>query len=437
MTDRSLLFVTQTHCVWGGMEWWVHNFSQWLIGAGWRVIAGLALGERYNDPRAYHAAHPHLEPLFMDGRAGSDRTRVNAVVDAIRTTGARFVIPIGIGAAIPAAAIAKQERPLYLIAPVFSLHPDWIVNLVDSFDAVDRVVGNSRLITSALLHELPPADSSRIHYVPQGTPPAVRKRDARSGTLRVGYVGRLEQSSKRIFDLVLVADALQAAGVRVEMHVYGEGPDRTALESQLGERAAFHGFVPTPDLYRDVYPSLDVLLLFSPTEGSPNVIYEAMQNGVVPVCSRFLGLASERILIDGRNSLTFAVGDAAAAANHVARLARDRVLLEQLSVRARETPLWSIEQMHEAWERVLIEAAEEAPKKPARRPPPLPRGKLERLGVGPALAARLRRAMGRGLLPADGWAEWPGTLPADPASCRRIAQLFEEIDRRALSGDDR
>ena len=42
----SVLFLTQTHTPWGGMEWWVEEFGAWLQNRGWDVHAALAKGAR-------------------------------------------------------------------------------------------------------------------------------------------------------------------------------------------------------------------------------------------------------------------------------------------------------------------------------------------------------------------------------------------------------
>jgi hypothetical protein len=79
-----VLFVTQTHNVWGGMEQWLHNFTLWLQNQPeWDVRVGVVRGARFNDARAYVAAHPHIRPLLLDVRAGTESSRIAAVRGAI------------------------------------------------------------------------------------------------------------------------------------------------------------------------------------------------------------------------------------------------------------------------------------------------------------------------------------------------------------------
>jgi glycosyltransferase involved in cell wall biosynthesis len=417
---RRLMFVTQTHTVWGGMEWWVHHLSQRMLDRGWEVFAGLAQGARFSDPRAYAAAHPHLRPVIMDARAGTESARVLAVLRALRQVKPDVVIPIGIGAAFP----AMSSFDATLIVPVLSLHAGVLANVLEFRDVIDLAVPNARLIERVLLRELDPA---HVHYIRQGTPRATTQRSPRSSKLRVAIVSRLEEASKRVMDLPRVADLL---GDEIELHVFGDGPDADALTKALHRRAVMHGYMPTEQLYREAYPNIDVILLFSATEGSPNVIYEAMQNGVVPVSSRFQGSATEGILRHGENALLFDVGDAATAARHLKTLAAERAELERLSDAAiRMNASYTDDDMYAAW----MDVIETTPRR-SRRLLPLalpPSGRLEKAGLPPRAADFLRRLFGVRFPHASGWEEWPGSQLADGKTTSHIQDQLSEIEGKA------
>src|SRR5262249_12711093 len=143
-------------------------------------------------------------------------------------------------------------------------------------------------------------------------------------------------------DLIGILDSLHSAHERVSLTVIGEGPSSQALIQGLARFADFHemrafGFVDRDRLYQELYPELDCILLTSEQEGSPFVLIEAMQHGVVPVSSKFLGHATEGLLSPGLNSLTFPIGDAAAAATSLKRLAHNGVLLAQLAGQAKRS----------------------------------------------------------------------------------------------------
>lgn len=428
---RSILFTVQTHTVWGGMEWFVDLLARELQSRGWRVFAGLAKGRRFSDPARYLAGHPHLRGIVMDGTAQTESSRVRAVEHAISRSRADIVMPVGIGATLTAVRRLKatSKRPPRLVLPVFSMFPDWLVNIIDAADIADHVVSNSRLTERFLARSIPPM---RLHHIPQGTRRATTRRTESDGPLRVGFVGRLEESSKRILDLARVVRELERRGTLelFTFDVYGDGPDRDRLTEALGgvPRVRLHGFVPTPRLYEVAYPNLDVVLLFSATEGSPNAVYEAMQNAIVPVISRYLALASEGIVRDGENALSFAVGDTSAAVGHLERLAKERSLVQRLALRARETvERWTVDDMNRAWCKLFETAAAMEPLRSSRSPEVAHAGRLDRL-IGSVLADNVRR-----LRPAkpdrDGWEEWPGTVSVSGARVTETARELEAQDR--------
>lgn len=429
--SRRLLVVTQTHNVWGGMEQWLHHFTAWLQDHGWSVRAALPRGRKYNDPDTYLREHPHLDAVILDVRDGSERTRVDALRRAILDTRPDVVIPIATGAVFAAMTGARRSRSgARLLIPIRSMHPDLFCNIADHIAHVDQIVCVSRLIESTITALLP-AERDRIAYVRHGVRPASRPRLPRGNALRIGFVGRLEESSKRVLDLAVLAEELARRSIRAEVDVFGSGPDEAALREAV--RAArlpvrFRGAMSQEVLYEQAYPNLDVLMLFSPAEGSPNAVYEAMQHGVVPAVSRYLGQSAERIVRHGETGLVFPVGDMAAAAEAIAVLAADDGRFEQLSAAAAaemasDTP----ERMHRDWERILEETIARPPKPPAPGPVVARGGRLDAF-LPARMAASFRRLTGRGYVHPDGWGEWPGTAPASRECVARVERLIRELD---------
>jgi len=417
-----VLFVTQTHNVWGGMEQWLHNFTLWLQNQPeWDVRVGVVRGARFNDARAYVAAHPHIRPLLLDVRAGTESSRIAAVRGAIAEFEPDLVVPIASGTVFSALAGEKRAR---LIVPVRSQHPDLFVNIADYFAIVDGVVVVNRLMQRWFdehLHE-------RIHYVRHGVKPAARTREHDPAKpLRIGFVGRLEPAIKRVLDLIPLVNALASP---VEVHVYGDGPSEPELRAALAGRVTFHGYASQERLYAEAYPQLDVVLLFSTEEGTPNVICEAMQHAVVPVTSRYRGQALEGFVIDGVTGFTFPVGDAVVAAGQIDRLAHDRALLERMSRAAHETVRHDTDvRMHRDW-LSIFESTLALPLRqgPVRQHPTGPAGRLDRI-AGAAIADRIRVLLRAGARHPDGWSEWPGTLPAGRDRVEAVTRELAEIDR--------
>jgi glycosyltransferase involved in cell wall biosynthesis len=416
----SVLFLLQTHTPWGGMEWWAEEFGAWLQQRGWMVHAALAKGARYSDPKPYRKMHPTIPSVIMDASVGTESARVRAVVKAIEKTGPDIVIPVGIGASYAAVRQLKATRPgLRFVVPVLSYFTGTLANVVDNADIVDAAVANARLLHRFLERHI----GTRAHYVLQGVKAPSRHDRSVSTKLRAGFVGRIEQSSKRVLDLSALPPDDD-----IELHVWGDGPDRAALQQAL-PRAAFHGFASKERLYAAAYPSLDVLLLFSETEGSPNVVWEAMHHGVVPVVSRFLGIEAEGVLQSGVNSMIFDVGEVQSAAAHLRRLHEDRELLARLSAQARRDMAgWTDARMHEEWTSVLAGVLQREPLAPPSLAIEKPAaGRLDRLF--PSLSDRLRALTGRKFPHRSGWEEWPGSVPT---SGERAAAIAAEIRQLAI-----
>jgi glycosyltransferase involved in cell wall biosynthesis len=424
---KRALFVTQSHNVWGGMEQWLHNFTFWLQEQpDWDVRVALPRGRRFNDPGAYVRAHPHIHPMVLDVRVGSDSARVNAVVRAIETFEPHILVPIGSGATFPAVAEAKRRGSHVRFLPTIrGVVPALMANVVDFWPSVDGVVSISRFFDRYFREVLPAEDAARLHYVRHGAKPAfIAHVDA--SQLRVGYVGRLAHDQKRVGDLIPFA---VAAGDAIELHIYGDGPAEAELRAGL-PRAIFHGYQSQDDLYRNAYPNLDVLVLFSDTEGTPNAVCEAMHHGVVPVIARYFGEAGEDFVAHGRSGFTFRSADVAQAAAYIRALAHDRALLRALSDEAKRSiaPDTNV-RMHRDWvalfERTLALPPKIAPAIPIERG-----GRLDRL-LPAGMADRIRAMAGRKFPHIDGWAEWPGSVPVSAARQAEVMETLVRLDAEA------
>jgi glycosyltransferase involved in cell wall biosynthesis len=367
-----------------------------------------------------------MRPVILDVRVGTPSVRVRRIVEAIETVDPDLIVPIATGDVFEAVAEAKRRgaRVRYL-QPVRALVGELLANVVDYWPSIDGVVSISRLF-DRFFREQFPADLERVHYVRHGVRPAFVEHDL-ADKLRVAFVGRIEPEMKRVFDLVPLAEAL--AGENVEIHLFGSGPSEAELRSRL-KNATFHGYKTQDELYRDAYPHIDVLVLFSAIgEGTPNAIVEAMQHGCVPVIARYQGQAGERFVIDGRNGFTFAPGDIATAAERVLQLARDRALLAELSARAKaDVANDTAERMHRDWVAIFEKTLALPQKLPSAPLPQQRSGRLDRL-LSPKGADTLRQLAHRFYPHPDGWAEWPGTLPASAARVRDVLADLERLDR--------
>lgn len=106
-----------------------------------------------------------------------------------------------------------------------------------------------------------------------------------SDTLIVASSGRL--AAEKRFDDALRAFAGACGGTRACLVLFGDGPQRAALQdlaNQLGiaSRTIFAGW---RDDFRDLLPAADILMHTSGVEGLPNVVLEAMSARVAVVAT--------------------------------------------------------------------------------------------------------------------------------------------------------
>jgi glycosyltransferase involved in cell wall biosynthesis len=231
---------------------------------------------------------------------------------------------------------------------------------------IDRAIGVS-LETTRRLAEGLGLPLQRVRYIPYGvhtsTPAEVEQRLSVTrvlpAPLRVGYVGRIVEEQKRVFDFIGVIRELQSRDVSFELHMLGEGRDRPRLEQELrengfSEHVRFWGWL-TPQQVKVRLAQLDVFVLLSDYEGLPVALLEAMGHGLVPVVTR-IDSGNSQLIRDGENGLMFSIGDVAACAAHLARLAADEKLLRNLQHSAWATAReYSVERMVENYEQCFRE----------------------------------------------------------------------------------
>ncbi len=198
--------------------------------------------------------------------------------------------------------------------------------------------------------------SERARYVPYGIDAIseadfTRRASARENrnTLRIGYVGRLEQPQKRVLDFVPLARELERRGVLFELHMIGEGNDRVRLEQEFKRKAPnasvrFWGWL-SPDEVKDRLAELDVFLLMSDCEGLPVALLEAMGHGLAPVVSD-IASGNVQLVRQGENGFVAPVGDIVRFADRIESLAQDNQLLHSMKEQAlKSSREYSVEHM--------------------------------------------------------------------------------------------
>jgi glycosyltransferase involved in cell wall biosynthesis len=164
-----------------------------------------------------------------------------------------------------------------------------------------------------------------------------------SSPLRIAYVGRLEETQKRISRLPLLFSELTHMGIDYRATVVGGGPHAAVLRDSLqgdaatefASRVDFRGELSSAQV-GEIWRTHDIFLLVSSFEGLPISMLEAMAAGACPVTMAVDSGISD-VLEDGRNARVVAQGDIKAMAAAIASLNANRDFLARLGRAAQQT----------------------------------------------------------------------------------------------------
>jgi glycosyltransferase involved in cell wall biosynthesis len=443
VSSRRLLICSPSYARKGGVESAIEDLCHELPKRGWETLLALGEGSRFNDVGAYRKAYPDLPIKEIDGTKGTRQSRLESLRRVFQEVQPDIIFSARVFDAYEVVASMKERH----LAPRLAIgiggyEPHYLYDVRLFRGSVDLCVVMGNLLAAALTGWAG-VDSSRVVSIPGGvrspkSPPQPRDPGEK---LRIGYVGRLAQKDKSILDLVPFLAHLEERGLAYHVSIVGDGPEGPVLREMLksyvsNDRVTFCGWKERGELYQTVYPNLDCVVHFSPAEGVPISGGEAMAHGVVPVMSRFIGLKTERQYVHEFNSLIFPVGDVAAAAANVERLAAEPGLLHRLSENAirSHTGKYTFDGAMDAWAEALDRCMELPPMIGPVPKLSLPAdGRLARMGLSPRAAQRLRDLLGRRQVHNDPGSEWPtgsGLLTEDAAAeIMRFAADCEKIPR--------
>lgn len=159
-------------------------------------------------------------------------------------------------------------------------------------------------------------------------------------TPEVVYAGQIS-TDKGVPELLTAVALLAGEGRPVRLHLFGDGPERSAMQdmaraSGLAGQAVFHGPTPNTHVLAAMDKAAMVVVPSRPAypEGIPCVISEAFESRAPLVVSDHPAFRTR--LLDGRGCLVFPAGDAVALAGAMLRLLADAPLYRALSASAQE-----------------------------------------------------------------------------------------------------
>ncbi|SDW04238.1 glycosyltransferase family 4 protein [Thiocapsa roseopersicina] len=424
---KRVLILYQSSTAACGVGTWIDALSATLHPQGWDVRVGLAWGRRFHDPSRVEVFRLGLQTLRMDGRSGTEESRIQAIERAIVATDPDVVLLTVLDSAFEAMRrVRYRGASCRLVAVNHGNLPILAASLLQNRDVIDQVVCVSRLSYQAIGGALEGFEPERVRHIPNAVDVPTLSRNKADHPMRIGYVGRLAEE-KRAGDIEPFFRALHRRLPTVEMWVAGEGehaPSMRLLAAEFPFSFRYFGELDRSVLERDFYPVLDLLVHFSAAEAWGFSIAEAMSYGVVPVTSKFLGLVSDGLVTEGETGLVFPVGDVPRAVELAVRLCSDTPLRERLSASAKTQIRdgFSLERFGERWAQTLNECL----KLPALPVPARP-SSLEvrgRFGLPGPQWERLRRLLRKRIPHASPGEEWPHFRCTDELILEQMREAF-------------
>ncbi|MDM8541599.1 glycosyltransferase family 4 protein [Desulfococcaceae bacterium HSG9] len=414
---KKLLICTQSYALHGGVENIVNDLCLELPQRGWETLLALGKGACYNDVERYRNQYPNVPIVEIDGVKGTRQSRSEALVKVIKKVKPDIVLSARLfDAYMVINKLKKHNRRIYFAVTVQAYEPPYFYDMNLFGETVDLCITSGNMIKKGIIH-LSQLPENIVVSIPGGvrTPKKTVRPRTPGKTLRIGYVGRIEQEQKRISDIFPLLQELDLKQFSYRVDIVGTGLAEDKLRKKLKYwinigRVIFHGWRQQHELYNKFYPAMDCLVHFAHTEGVTIAPREAMSHGVVPIISQFTGLKAEGHFLHNINALTFPVGNIDVATENIQRLITEPELMKNLSSNAiqSQTGKYSFEGSMDTWAQALDECIKRPPMPEMKMKPDLPPdGRLTQYGLSPWLAQRIRDIFGKRFVHSNPGSEWP------------------------------
>lgn len=399
----------------GGVQDWLANLVPGLRAGGLELTVVVPDGDHHRHG-PYDQAYPALAAQPLANPSGSAEGRIRAIAALLGTLNPQLVLGVNLVDLYPAAQRARRQGQFdgQVVMTLHALQAEYFDDLRRHGAGIDAVIATNQL-ACRLASQRGGMDPARVLYAPYGVPvpPWQAPGGDPAASLKLAWVGRLEQAQKRVHDLLPLLSALEALGIALQLSIAGDGEERPALERSLAPwieagTVRLLGHVDQRRLADQIYGHHHALVITSAWETGPIVAWQAMASGMAVVSSRYVGSGLEGALEHDATALLFPCGDGDAAAAQLARL-RQGALLERLSTagHALVAGRYSEKASLAAWRRALDQVAALPPL--AAGPveaAPAPAGRLDRW-LGQRRGEDLRQLLGQRFRHGSAGSEWP------------------------------
>ncbi len=421
----------------GGVQDWLANLVPGLRTGGLEVTVAVPDGDHHRHG-PYARAYPALAAQPLANSSGSVEGRIRAIASLLGRLDPQLVLGVNLVDLYPAAQRARRRGRFHgrVVMTLHALQAEYFDDLQHHGAGIDAVIATNRL-ACRLASDRGGMEPTRVLYAPYGVPvpPWQGPGCDPAATLKLAWVGRLEQAQKRVHDLPPLLAELEALGIAVQLSIAGDGEERPALERALAPRIAagtvrLLGHVDQQRLAAEIYGHHHALVITSAWETGPIVAWQAMASGMAVVSSRYVGSGLEGALEHDATALIFPCGDVAAAAAQLARL-RQGALLQRLSRagHALVAGRYSESASLAAWRRALAQVMEFSPRSAIPpEPDPAPAGRLD-CWLGRRRGEDLRQLLGQRFRHSSAGSEWPHSGgEADGAAEEALLAMAGRVD---------
>jgi len=415
----KLLFIAPSAYLLGGVQDWLYMTVTGLRLRGHKVMVGMPDNHFHNIKR-YNSYYDEIHGIPFRNLSGTSEGRIRALSKFIQLNKADVIVGVNIGDLYEAfKRVAHKLSNTKLVLTLHAIEANYFLDLKEYLTEIDAVITTNRL-TERLVQNMIPEYIGRIFYAPYGIicpNTNLPDRNIQNSSLRIAWVGRVENSQKRVCDLPDILIELDRLNIDYKLSIAGDGPCLTRLKETLGGwekqgKVVFWGFIKRESM-QVFYRHNDILLITSEWETGPIVAWEAMEAGLAVVSSKYTGYLSEQSLINNKTALLFEIGNYLEAAMQIARLS-DRFLHEEIAVQGRMMVLSkysesrSVIAWEEAFEKTMkLETKTRIP--PQVKSPRKPAGKLDKV-FGVSLSERPRHLSPIRRYVLDAGGEWPHSI---------------------------